>query len=173
MKPGKHLIGSRVETGCFQAMGPTALNLCSPTPCAAHLTSGAEGQALSCEASAPRVVASTQWRQVAGSSAIVCSAVKHRLGSSGRCARHTGHSSAFLDVAVQVECEERAKFVTGFSRWVKGQAQRLEPGSFKLWVNCIRTCTAPPGPPPPGTRPRRTPRPARSSRSCPSRSGTS
>jgi hypothetical protein len=30
----------------------------------------------------------------------------------------------------------RAKFVTGFSRWVKGQAQRLEPGGFKLWVKC-------------------------------------
>jgi hypothetical protein len=31
----------------------------------------------------------------------------------------------------------RAKFVTGFSRWVKGQAQGLQPGGFKLWVNCI------------------------------------
>jgi hypothetical protein len=39
-------------------------------------------------------------------------------------------------VAAQVACE-RAKFVTGFPRWVKGQAQGLEPGAFKLWVNCI------------------------------------
>jgi hypothetical protein len=37
------------------------------------------------------------------------------------------------DVAAQVACE-RAKFVTCFSRWVKGQAQGLEPGGFKLWV---------------------------------------
>jgi hypothetical protein len=37
-------------------------------------------------------------------------------------------------VAVQVAFG-RAKFVTGFSRWVKGQAQGLEPGGFKLWVN--------------------------------------
>jgi hypothetical protein len=29
----------------------------------------------------------------------------------------------------------KAKFVTGFSRWVKGQAQGLRPGAFKLWVN--------------------------------------
>jgi hypothetical protein len=27
--------------------------------------------------------------------------------------------------------------VTGFSRWVKGQAQGMEPGGFKLWVNWI------------------------------------
>jgi hypothetical protein len=27
--------------------------------------------------------------------------------------------------------------VTGFSRWVKGQAQGLAPGGFKLWVNWI------------------------------------
>jgi hypothetical protein len=26
---------------------------------------------------------------------------------------------------------EEAKFVTGFSRWVKGQAQALEPGAFQ------------------------------------------
>ena len=37
-------------------------------------------------------------------------------------------------VAAQVAFE-RAKFVTSFSRWVKGQAQGLEPGGFKLWVN--------------------------------------
>jgi hypothetical protein len=37
------------------------------------------------------------------------------------------------DVAAQV-ARESAKFVTGFSRWVKGQAQGLEPGGFKLWV---------------------------------------
>jgi hypothetical protein len=49
------------------------------------------------------------------------------------------------DVAVvQVACE-RAKFVTGFSRWVKGQVQGLQPGGFKLWVNWIRaTCTGSP-----------------------------
>jgi hypothetical protein len=35
--------------------------------------------------------------------------------------------------AVQV-----AKFVTGFSRWVKGQAQGLQPGGFKLRVNCVQ-----------------------------------
>jgi hypothetical protein len=29
---------------------------------------------------------------------------------------------------------ERAKFVAGFSRWVKGQAQGLRPSGFKLWV---------------------------------------
>ena len=29
----------------------------------------------------------------------------------------------------------KAKFVTGFSRRVKGQAQGLEPGAFKLWVH--------------------------------------
>jgi hypothetical protein len=39
-------------------------------------------------------------------------------------------------VAVQLNLE-KAKFVTGFSRWVKGQAQGLEPGAFKLWVNWI------------------------------------
>jgi hypothetical protein len=38
---------------------------------------------------------------------------------------------------------ERAKFVSGFSRWVKGQAQGLEPGGFKLWVKMDSTCTAP------------------------------
>jgi hypothetical protein len=27
-------------------------------------------------------------------------------------------------------------FASGFSRWVKGQAQGLAPGGFKLWVNC-------------------------------------
>jgi hypothetical protein len=40
------------------------------------------------------------------------------------------------DVAAQVACE-RAKCVTGFSRWVKGQAQGMEPGGFKRWVNWI------------------------------------
>jgi hypothetical protein len=30
-----------------------------------------------------------------------------------------------------------AKFVTGFSRWVKGQAQGLGPVAFKLWVNRV------------------------------------
>jgi hypothetical protein len=35
------------------------------------------------------------------------------------------------------------KFVPGFSRWVKGQAQGLALGGFKLWVNCVPTCTAP------------------------------
>ena len=35
-------------------------------------------------------------------------------------------------VAVQVAFE-KAKFVTGFSRWVKGQAQGLQPGPFKLY----------------------------------------
>jgi hypothetical protein len=34
-------------------------------------------------------------------------------------------------VAVQVEFGQ-AKFVTGFSRWVKGQAQGLQAGGFKL-----------------------------------------
>jgi hypothetical protein len=29
---------------------------------------------------------------------------------------------------------EGAKFVTDFSRWVKGQAQGWTPGAFKLWV---------------------------------------
>ena len=33
---------------------------------------------------------------------------------------------------------ERAKFVSGFARWVKGQAQGLEPGAFKLWVKWIQ-----------------------------------
>jgi hypothetical protein len=33
--------------------------------------------------------------------------------------------------------------VTGFSRWVKGQAQGLEPGAFKLWVKLDSTSTAP------------------------------
>ena len=47
-----------------------------------------------------------------------------------------------LDVAVHVACE-RAKFVTGFSQWVKGQAQGLEPGAFKLWVNWIQLVQAP------------------------------
>jgi hypothetical protein len=46
-------------------------------------------------------------------------------------------------VAVQVGFE-KAKFVTGFSRWVKGQAQGLEPGGFKLWVNCIQVVQRPP-----------------------------
>jgi hypothetical protein len=39
---------------------------------------------------------------------------------------------------------ESAKFVTGFSRWVKGQAQGLEPGAFKLWVNWIQLAHSPP-----------------------------
>jgi hypothetical protein len=38
---------------------------------------------------------------------------------------------------------ERAKFVTGSSRWVKGQAQGLQPGGFKLWVNWIRALYRP------------------------------
>jgi hypothetical protein len=33
---------------------------------------------------------------------------------------------------------ERAKFVTGFSRWVKGQGQNQNQVAFKLWVNNIR-----------------------------------
>jgi hypothetical protein len=37
-------------------------------------------------------------------------------------------------VAAQVACG-RAKFVTRFLRWVKGQAQGLEPGGIKPWVN--------------------------------------
>jgi hypothetical protein len=45
-------------------------------------------------------------------------------------------------VAVHVAFE-RAKFVTGFSRWVKGQAQGLEPGAFKLWVNWILNLYSP------------------------------
>jgi hypothetical protein len=47
-------------------------------------------------------------------------------------------------VAVQGDECERAKFVTGFSRWVKGQAQGLEPGGFKLRVKLDSTRTAPP-----------------------------
>jgi hypothetical protein len=57
-----------------------------------------------------------------------------RAGEDVECAR---------GVAVQVVPFERAKFVTGFSRWVKGQAQGLEPGAFKLWVNCIRALYSP------------------------------
>ena len=41
-------------------------------------------------------------------------------------------------VAVHVEIWKSKKFVTGFSRWVKGQAQGLESGGFKLWVNWIQ-----------------------------------
>jgi hypothetical protein len=48
-----------------------------------------------------------------------------------------------LPVAVQVENLKRAKFVTGFSLWVKGQARGLEPGGFKLWVKLSSACTAP------------------------------
>jgi hypothetical protein len=47
-------------------------------------------------------------------------------------------------VAVQAACEIRKVCVTGFSRWVKGQAQGLEPGGFKLWVNCILNLYSPP-----------------------------
>ena len=48
------------------------------------------------------------------------------------------HVRAHRGVAARVEPFEKlaAKFVTGFSRWVKGQAQGLEPGGFKRWVNC-------------------------------------
>jgi hypothetical protein len=39
-----------------------------------------------------------------------------------------------------------AKFVTGFSRWVKGKAQGMELGGFKLWVKWILNLyRAPPG----------------------------
>jgi hypothetical protein len=39
---------------------------------------------------------------------------------------------------------EKAQFVAGFSRWVKGQAQGLEPGGFKrLGQLDSRTCTVP------------------------------
>jgi hypothetical protein len=38
--------------------------------------------------------------------------------------------------------------VTGFSRWVKGQAQGLEPGAFKRGVNWIQLVQPHHGPPP-------------------------
>jgi hypothetical protein len=38
----------------------------------------------------------------------------------------------------------KAKFVTCFSRWVKGQAQGWKPGGFKLWVNWILQPVQPP-----------------------------
>jgi hypothetical protein len=37
-----------------------------------------------------------------------------------------------------------ANFETKKSRWVKGQAQGLNPGGFKLWVNCIQPVQPPP-----------------------------
>jgi hypothetical protein len=47
-------------------------------------------------------------------------------------------------VAAQVGPSEISKkFVAGFSRWVKGQAQGSEPGGFKLWVKLDLTRTAP------------------------------
>jgi hypothetical protein len=54
-------------------------------------------------------------------------------------AHHPRHVARVLarDVAAQAAFE-RANFVTGFSRWVKGQAQGLEPSAFKLWVNFFR-----------------------------------
>jgi hypothetical protein len=33
--------------------------------------------------------------------------------------------------------KEQRVCVTVFSRWVKGQAQGLAPGGFKLWVNML------------------------------------
>jgi hypothetical protein len=43
-----------------------------------------------------------------------------------------------------VKAQSLYSHVTGFSRWVKGQAQGLQPGGFKLWVkNWIQLCTAP------------------------------
>jgi hypothetical protein len=50
--------------------------------------------------------------------------------------------AAARGVAVQVAFE-RAKFVTGFSRWVKGQAQGLEPVAFKLWVSRVQRVQPP------------------------------
>jgi hypothetical protein len=49
----------------------------------------------------------------------------------------------YLDVAAQVAFV-KADLGTGFSRWVNGQAQGLEPGGFKLWVNWIQVVQAPP-----------------------------
>jgi hypothetical protein len=45
--------------------------------------------------------------------------------------QHGAHVVRRRDVAAQVACEG-AKFVTGFSQWVKGQAQGSEPGAFQL-----------------------------------------
>jgi hypothetical protein len=44
---------------------------------------------------------------------------------------------------------QKTKFVTGFSRWVKGQAQGLEPGGFKLWVTTGFSLYSPASSPPP------------------------
>jgi hypothetical protein len=52
------------------------------------------------------------------------------------------HHETIRGVAARVAFG-RATFVTGFSRWVKGQAQGLESGAFKLWVDWISACTAP------------------------------
>jgi hypothetical protein len=49
----------------------------------------------------------------------------------------SGGQAVLQCVAVQVAFE-RAKFVTGFSRWVTGQAQGLQPGAFKLWGNGVQ-----------------------------------
>jgi hypothetical protein len=63
---------------------------------------------------------------------------------------HAGHVVGLLallnqrvavhqDVAVyKLTRLKKQSFATGFSRWVKGHAQGLEPGGFKLWVNWIR-----------------------------------
>jgi hypothetical protein len=65
-----------------------------------------------------------------------------RRGGGGR-GRGSLERRRSLGVAVQVACE-RAKFsTTGFSRWVKGQAQGLQPGGFKLWVKLDSTAAQP------------------------------
>jgi hypothetical protein len=66
-----------------------------PTACAMQFTL-ADRQLISCEASAPLVVAAVQWRQVAGSNAIRCSATRHLLSSSGSSTRHCGHLEGSL-----------------------------------------------------------------------------
>jgi hypothetical protein len=94
LKPVSHLIGSRAETGRFQARWVNRVQLAPPH----HV--------------APPV--------------LVVRRVLVRRGV----VRHTLRLKS-------------ATFVSGFSRWVKGQAQGLQPGGFKLWVNWIRELLQP------------------------------
>ena len=55
---------------------------------------------------------------------------------------HRGRALAHAAQAHHVAVQEQS-FATGFSRWVKGQAQGLSQGAFKLWVNWMATGTQP------------------------------
>jgi hypothetical protein len=118
---GRQGAGSRVGTGRFQAMGQRWIPELVQPPC--------------------RATTARRWTCAPPAAAPKLSAL--RASPPARPASAPRRSGA------RCVCEI-ANFVgTGYSRWVKGQAQGLQQGGFKLWVNfqamgqLDSTCTSP------------------------------